>query len=108
MGALIDLGVEGKVISMRKFNTARRNEPTIVYYFRRFFVALVVLSFILSIILLFAFLMYIPLLSFQAETNLCRRFTAYVLKYELMAQESLIVPTDHNCPETGSDMQSGV
>lgn len=52
--------------------------------------------------------MYIPLLSFQAETNLCRRFTAYVLKYELMAQESLIVPTDQNCPETGSDMQSGV
>ncbi|XP_028405431.1 MOB-like protein phocein [Dendronephthya gigantea] len=45
---------------------------------------------------------------FEAETNLCRRFTAYVLKYELMAQESLIVPTDQNRPEIGSEMESGV
>ena len=31
---------------------------------------------------------------FQNETSLCRRFTAYVLKYNLMAKENLIVPMD--------------
>ena len=45
---------------------------------------------------------------FEAETNLCRRFTAYVLKYELMAHESLIVPTDQHHGEIGGIMQSGV
>lgn len=30
----------------------------------------------------------------QSETNLCSRFTAFVLKYELMAKENLIVPIE--------------
>ena len=30
----------------------------------------------------------------QNETLLCKRFTAYVLKYDLMAKENLIVPMD--------------
>ena len=31
---------------------------------------------------------------FQSETNLCSRFTAFVLKYDLMAKENLIVPIE--------------
>ncbi|KAK0428809.1 hypothetical protein QR680_011018 [Steinernema hermaphroditum] len=30
--------------------------------------------------------------NFEAETNLCRRFTSFVMKYNLMSQEHLIVP----------------
>lgn len=30
----------------------------------------------------------------QNETLLCKRFTIYVLKYDLMAKENLIVPMD--------------
>ncbi|XP_020917753.1 MOB-like protein phocein [Exaiptasia diaphana] len=31
---------------------------------------------------------------FESETNLCSRFTAFVLKYDLMAKENLIVPIE--------------
>ena len=31
---------------------------------------------------------------FEKETHLCRRFTRFVIKYELMSQENLIVPMD--------------
>ena len=34
----------------------------------------------------------------QNETLLCKRFTAYVLKYDLMAKENLIVPMDEAAP----------
>ena len=34
----------------------------------------------------------------QNETLLCKRFTAYVLKYDLMAKENLIVPMDEASP----------
>ncbi|CAB4056730.1 MOB kinase activator-like 4,MOB-like protein phocein [Lepeophtheirus salmonis] len=30
--------------------------------------------------------------AFEAETHLCRRFTTYVVKYDLMAKEVLIIP----------------
>ncbi|KAK3747011.1 hypothetical protein QZH41_011958 [Actinostola sp. cb2023] len=32
--------------------------------------------------------------TFESETNLCSRFTAFVLKYDLMAKENLIVPIE--------------
>ncbi|KAI1729189.1 mob1/phocein family domain-containing protein [Ditylenchus destructor] len=38
--------------------------------------------------------------AFESETFLCKRFTSFVIKYQLMAQEHLIVPileqTEHN------------
>ena len=34
----------------------------------------------------------------QNETLLCKRFTIYVLKYDLMAKENLIVPMEDTMP----------
>ena len=34
----------------------------------------------------------------QNESLLCKRFTTYVLKYDLMAKENLIVPMDESSP----------
>ncbi|VDP08047.1 unnamed protein product [Soboliphyme baturini] len=37
---------------------------------------------------------------FEAETHLCHRFTAYVIKYNLMSHEHLIVPSEGESTET--------
>ena len=34
----------------------------------------------------------------QNEALLCKRFTTYVLKYDLMAKENLIVPMEDTMP----------
>lgn len=36
--------------------------------------------------------MYSKLFFFQAETHLCRRFTVFVIKYNLMSKDNIIVP----------------
>lgn len=36
---------------------------------------------------------------FERETHLCKRFSAFVTKYELMSKDNLIVPSDGSKPE---------
>ena len=49
-----------------------------------------ILMFTMGLVLVTQTLFYI----WQNETLLCKRFTIYVLKYDLMAKENLIVPME--------------
>jgi len=45
---------------------------------------------------------------FEAESHLCKRFTCFVMKYNLMSRDNLIVPNMEDGVESSTENKSGV